>query len=109
MGVRMLGGGWIVAATACGLLAGCGPDQSSQTDGDAQVASAGNPLPSYSPELNPVENIWQFLRQNYLANRVFATYETIVDACCHAWNALVAAPDTIHSIATRDWAKAVTS
>jgi transposase len=42
------------------------------------------PLPSYSPELNPVENIWQFLRQNYLANRVFDTYETIVDVCCDA-------------------------
>jgi transposase len=67
------------------------------------------PLPSYSPELNPVENIWQFLRQNYLANRVFDTYATIVDACCDAWNALVAAPDTIRSIASREWAKAVTS
>jgi DDE superfamily endonuclease len=62
------------------------------------------PLPSYSPELNPVENIWQFLRQNYLANRVFDTYAAIVDACCDAWNALVAAPDTIRSIATRAWA-----
>jgi hypothetical protein len=43
-------------------------------------------LPPYSPELNPTENIWQFLRQNDLSNRVFATYETIVDACCVAWN-----------------------
>ncbi len=67
------------------------------------------PLPSYSPELNPVENIWQFLRQNYLANRVFATYEAIIDACCDAWNALIAAPNIIRSIATREWAKAVTS
>lgn len=65
------------------------------------------PLPSYSPELNPAENIWQFLRQNYLANRVFATYDEIVDACCDAWNALTAAPDTIHSIATRWWAETV--
>jgi hypothetical protein len=67
------------------------------------------PLPSYSPELNPVENIWQFLRQNYLANRVFDTYTAIVDACCDAWNALVAAPHTIRSIASRDWANAVSS
>lgn len=67
------------------------------------------PLPPYSPELNPVENIWQFLRQNYLANRVFDTYDTIVDACCDAWNALVAAPKTIRSIATREWAKEVSS
>lgn len=65
------------------------------------------PLPPYSPELNPVENIWQYLRQNYLANRVFETYATIVDACCDAWNALVAQPDKITSIATREWAQAV--
>ncbi len=64
-------------------------------------------LPPYSPELNPVENIWQFLRQNYLANRVFDTYNAIVTACCDAWNALTAAPDTIRSIATREWAMAV--
>ena len=66
------------------------------------------PLPRYSPELNPVENIWEFLRQNYLANSVYETYETIVDACCSAWNALVAAPETIRSIASRAWAEAVT-
>lgn len=65
------------------------------------------PLPPYSPELNPVENIWQFLRQNYLANRVYDTYEAIVDACCNAWNALTAAPDRITSIASRGWAIAV--
>lgn len=67
------------------------------------------PLPPYSPELNPVENLWQFLRQNHLANRVFDTYTAIVDACCEAWNALTANPDRIRSIATREWAKAVTA
>ena len=66
-------------------------------------------LPPYSPELNPVENIWQFLRQNFLSNRVFATYRDIVDACCDAWNALMAMPDRIRSIASRDYAKAVNS
>ena len=65
------------------------------------------PLPRYSPELNPVENIWQFLRQNYLANSVYETYEAIVNACCQAWNALAAAPDTIRSIASRAWAETV--
>lgn len=64
-------------------------------------------LPPYSPELNPVENIWQFLRQNYLSNRVFSTYQDILDACCDAWNALIAMPDRIQSIASRDWAKTV--
>ena len=61
-------------------------------------------LPPYSPQLNPQENIWQYLRQNYLSNRVFESYEAIVDACCDAWNALIAQPDRITSIATRDWA-----
>jgi hypothetical protein len=64
-------------------------------------------LPPYSPELNPVENVWQFLRQNFLSNRVFDTYDAIVDACCEAWNALVAVPDRIRTIASRDWAGTV--
>lgn len=62
-------------------------------------------LPPYSPELNAQENIWQFLRQNYLAARVFETYQDIVDACCNAWNALVTETGRIASIATREWAK----
>ena len=66
------------------------------------------PLPPYSPELNPVENVWQFLRQNHLSNRVYDTYDAIVDACCDAWNALVAKPARITSIATRDWAAVTT-
>ena len=66
-------------------------------------------LPPYSPELNPQENIWQHLRQNQLSNRVFANYDSIVAACCTAWNALMAMPDRIRSIATRAWAKTVTA
>ena len=37
------------------------------------------PLPPRSPELNPVENIWQFMRDNWLSNRVFKSYEDILD------------------------------
>ena len=62
-------------------------------------------LPPYSPELNPVENVWQFLRQNHLSNRVYKTYDAIVDACCNAWNTLIAEPARITSIASRDWAQ----
>lgn len=61
-------------------------------------------LPAYAPELNPVENVWQYLRRNKLAHRLYDTYEAIVDACCDAWNFLIAAPERIKSIATRDWA-----
>ena len=64
-------------------------------------------LPPYSPELNPQENVWQYLRQNQLAHRVFANYDAIVEACCTAWNALMAMPNRIRSIATRSWIKTV--
>jgi DDE superfamily endonuclease len=47
------------------------------------------PLPPRSPELNPLENIWQFMRQNWLSNRVFKSYDDIVDHCCFAWNTLI--------------------
>ena len=62
-------------------------------------------LPPYSPELNPVENIWAWLRGNKLSNRVFNSYDAIVDACADAWNSLIAAPERIASIATRPWAQ----
>jgi transposase len=64
-------------------------------------------LPPRSPELNPAENIWQYLRQNWLSNRVFPTYESILDAGCDAWNRLIAQPETITSIGMRKWAHIV--
>ena len=62
------------------------------------------PLPPRALELNPVENIWQFLRDNWLSNRVFTSYEDIVDRCCEAWNKLIDQPWKIMSIGLRDWA-----
>ncbi len=61
-------------------------------------------LPPKSPELNPTENIWQFMRDNWLSNRVFASYDDILDNCCDAWNRLVDQPWIIMSIGLRDWA-----
>ena len=60
-------------------------------------------LPPYSPELNAQENVWQYLRHNYLAGRRFETYDDIVDACCTAWKALTTVKGLINSIASRDW------
>lgn len=62
------------------------------------------PLPPKCPELNPVENIWQFIRENWLSNRVFTSYEDILDHCCHAWNKLIDQPWKIMSIGCRQWA-----
>ena len=67
------------------------------------------PLPRYSPELNPVENVWQYLRQNRLSLRVWPDYDAIVATCCEAWNALMAMPERLASITRREWAKAVSN
>ena len=67
------------------------------------------PLPRYSPELNPVENVWEYLRQNKLGLRVWPDYEAILETCCDAWNWLLAAPDRLASITRREWAKAVSN
>ena len=62
------------------------------------------PLPPRCPELNPVENIWQYLRGNWLSNRVFKSHDDILRHCCDAWNKLMARPWKITSIGTREWA-----
>ena len=56
------------------------------------------PLPPKSPELNPVENIWQFMRDNWLSNRIFHSYDDLVDHCCEAWNRLIDQPWKIMSM-----------
>jgi len=66
------------------------------------------PIPPYSPELNPQENIWQYLRQNKLSNIVSKDYDTIVQNSCDAWTWLMNLPDQVRSIASREWAKHVT-
>jgi putative transposase len=62
------------------------------------------PLPAKCPVLNPVEYIWQFIRNNRLSNRVFRSERDIVDHCCHAWNKFGEQPWRIISIGLRDWA-----
>jgi hypothetical protein len=72
------------------------------------------PLPAKRPELNPQENVKQFMRDSWLSNRIFKSFDDIVDHCCHAatlprchaWNNLIDQPLRIMSIAPRDWAYA---
>jgi len=61
-------------------------------------------LPAYSPELNPVEQVWNYLRQRYLSNRAFKNYEEIESSCIKAWNNFADNSDLIQSIAHRQWA-----
>ena len=60
-------------------------------------------LPAAAPELNPVEQIWQKLRDNWLANRCFDGYDAIVDACCSAWNWFVDVPNHVRQLCNREW------
>ena len=76
-------------------------------------------IPSKAPELNPVENIWPYMRENWISNRIFAAYGDILDHCCEAffasygdilehcceaWNKLTDRPWLIMSIGLRNWA-----
>ena len=62
------------------------------------------PLPAACPELNPAENVWEFLRNNYLSATVFKNYTDILDAVESAWRKLTSEIGRIASITTRDWA-----
>jgi len=62
------------------------------------------PNKSHAPELNPMENVWEYLRANKLCSRVWDTYEAIVAACKAGWDFLIQDPDRIRSIGQREWA-----
>jgi len=62
------------------------------------------PLPPYSPELNPVEQIWQQLRRTDFSNRCFDGCAEIVSVCCQAWNEFAKCSQSIHQLCSREWA-----
>ena len=62
------------------------------------------PLPPYAPQLNPIENVWAYLRGNHLNRRVWESYDAIVDACCAGWNAFITDSSRVASITQRKWA-----
>ena len=61
-------------------------------------------IPPYSPELNPMENVWEYLRGNKLSNTVFESYEEVVSRCCEAWNFFADDPERVASVTARAWA-----
>lgn len=62
------------------------------------------PLPPYSPELNAIERLWQFMRENILSHRLFIDLDAIFDACCRAWNQVIAETGRIRSTCGFPWA-----
>ena len=63
------------------------------------------PLPPYSSELNPMEQVWQQLRRIKLSNTNFKNYNDIVDSCSEAWNTFCDEDGNIPNLCTRNWVK----
>ncbi len=65
------------------------------------------PLPPYSPELNPVEHIWDHLRENHFGNRVFRSLDEVVEQLCLGLRQLHRQPKLVQSMTSFDWIKAL--
>jgi transposase len=63
------------------------------------------PLPAYSPELNPVERIWEYLKERYLSHRLLDDYAAIESAITVAWKKLVAETGRLGSLTWLPWAE----
>ncbi len=61
-------------------------------------------LPPYSPELNPMEQVFQQLRKLKLSNACYGIYNEINQACCDAWNSFIGIKGNIKNLCLRDWA-----
>ena len=61
------------------------------------------PLPPYAPELNAMEQIWEWIKNHFLSNQCYGVYEDIVTMACFAWNQLSKDVDLVKSIMHRDW------
>jgi transposase len=64
-------------------------------------------LPPYSPELNPIESIWLYLKERYLSHRLLDDYEAVVDAISDVWNRLMAETGRVKSLCTHPWIEEV--
>jgi hypothetical protein len=62
-------------------------------------------LPPYAPELNAIEKVWQYMRDNYLSGRLFTDTSAIIDACCDAWCRVIAETGRIQSLTNFEWAQ----
>ena len=54
--------------------------------------------PAYSPEVNPVEHVWEELREKDFPNRLFSSLDQVVEVLCNGINDLTAAPDRLQSM-----------
>jgi transposase len=60
-------------------------------------------LPPYSPELNPIEQVWSWLKQHYLANKTFTDYDDIISKVCDAWHRFLDYSKRVTKMYSRRW------
>jgi transposase len=63
------------------------------------------PLPAYSPELNPVENLWHYLRSHHWSNRAYSCYDDLRIAAVDAWQKAALDREIIKSVCCAEYAK----
>ena len=66
-------------------------------------------LPAYSPELNPIENLWHYLKSHYWSNRAYADYDALEEAAIAAWRSAVLDPQLVRSVCAAPWLNRATS
>lgn len=64
-------------------------------------------LPPYSPELNPMENIWKYLKDNFFANRAFKSLDEVQDVLCESLRYIHSYPESVHSMTCYPWIKTI--
>lgn len=60
-------------------------------------------LPPYSPQCNPVEHLWDEIREKHFCNRVFNSLDAVENTLCSALASLEASPQVVASLTGFDW------
>ena len=66
-------------------------------------------LPPYSPELNPMENLWHYLKSHYWSNRAYSDYEELEEAAIDAWRTAVLDPELMKTVCAAPYFKSAAS
>jgi transposase len=64
-------------------------------------------LPAYSPELNPVENLWHYFRSHYWSNRSYRGYDDLRVAAVNAWQKAALDRKIIKSVCYAEYAERI--
>jgi transposase len=65
-------------------------------------------LPAYSPELNPIENLWHYLKSHFWSNRAYAGYDELEAAAIDAWHKAVLNPELMKTVCAAPYLKRAT-